>query len=105
MSLRAPQNAAEAKFQYCNYGYDKSKYSSFEDCMKRHESKFTPLPSQRESVGEKDPSGAPLPNDPSNPVSEVEGLFGVRMSKGQKWAWVIGITLAIYGVTYYVNKK
>ena len=39
------------------------------------------------------------------PVSEVEGLFGVRMSKGQKWAWVIGITLAIYGVTYYVNKK
>jgi hypothetical protein len=49
--------------------------------------------------------GAPLPNDSSNPVSEVEGLFGVRMSKGQKWAWVIGITLAIYGVTYYVNKK
>jgi hypothetical protein len=82
MALRAPQNAAEAKFQYCNYGYDKSKYSSFEDCMKRHESKFSPPP-----------------------VSEVEGLFGVRMSKGQKWAWVIGITLAIYGVTYYVNKK
>jgi hypothetical protein len=101
MALRAPQNAAEAKFQYCNYGYDKSKYSSFEDCMKRHESKFSPPPPQDKKTME----GAPLPNDPSNPVSEVEGLLGVRMSKGQKWAWVIGITLAIYGVTYYVNKK
>lgn len=49
---------------------------------------------------------ASLPKeDPSNPVSEVEGLFGVRMSKGQKWGWVIGITLALYGVIYYVNKK
>jgi hypothetical protein len=45
------------------------------------------------------------PEDTTNPKSEIEGLFGVRMSKGQKWAWVIGITLAIYGVTYYVNKK
>ena len=101
MALRAPQNAAEAKFQYCNYGYDKSKYSSFEDCMKRHESKFSPpSPQNKETM-----QGAPLPNNSSNPVSEVEGLFGVRLSKGQKWAWVIGITLAIYGVTYYVNKK
>ena len=104
MAERAPQNAAEAKFQYCNYGYDKSKYSSFEDCMKRHESKFSPPPQDKKTM-EKTMEGAPLPNDSSNPVSEVEGLFGVRMSKGQKWAWVIGITLAIYGVTYYVNKK
>jgi hypothetical protein len=49
---------------------------------------------------------ASLPKeDPTNPVSEVEGLLGVRMSKTQKWAWVIGITLAIYGVTIYLNKK
>jgi hypothetical protein len=27
------------------------------------------------------------------------------MSKGQKWAMVIGITLALYGVTIYLNKK
>ena len=106
MSLRAPQNAAEAKWQYCNYGYDKSKYSSFEDCMKRHESKFTPLPSQKESVGEKDPSGAPLPKvDPTNPESQFEYLLGMRMSKTQKWAVVIGATLAIYGFAYYMNKK
>jgi hypothetical protein len=59
------------------------------------------LPQDKKTEG-----GAPLPKeDPKNPVSEVEGLFGVRMSKSQKWAWVIGITLAIYGVTYYVNKK
>ena len=50
----------------------------------------------------KSKQNAPLP---SNPVSEVEGLFGVRMSKAQKWALVIGITLALYGVTIYVNKK
>lgn len=46
--------------------------------------------------------GAHLPN---NPVSEVEALTGTRMTKGQKWAWVIGITLALYGVTIYLNKK
>lgn len=49
---------------------------------------------------------APLPKqDPTNPVSEVEALTGTRMTKGQKWAWVIGITLALYGVTIYLNKK
>jgi hypothetical protein len=59
------------------------------------------LPQDKKTEG-----GAPLPKeDPKNPVSEVEGLFGVRLTKKQKWAWVIGITLAIYGVTYYVNKK
>jgi hypothetical protein len=52
--------------------------------------------------GKKSEQGAPLPN---NPVSEVEGLFGIRMTKGQKWAAVIGITLALYGVTIYLNKK
>jgi hypothetical protein len=36
MSLRAPQNAGEAKFQYCNYGYDRNKYTSFDDCMKNY---------------------------------------------------------------------
>lgn len=103
MSLRAPQNAAEAKFQYCNYGYDKTKYSSFGDCMKRHVSNFTPLPSTQKP----EPTQTkPEPKqDPTNPVSEVEGLFGVRMTKGQKWAAVIGITLALYGVTIYLNKK
>ena len=55
-----------------------------------------PLPSQTK----------PEPKqDPTNPVSEVEGLTGVRMTKGQKWAAVIGITLALYGVTIYLNKK
>ena len=102
MALRAPQNAAEAKFQYCNYGYDKSKYSSFADCMKRHESKFTPPPPQNKETMQ----GIPLPKeDPKNPISEVEGLFGVRLTKKQKWAWVIGITLGIYGLAYYMNKK
>lgn len=58
-----------------------------------------PVPPPQDKKSEQ---GAPLP---TNPVSEVEGLFGVRMSKGQKWAMVIGITLALYGVTIYLNKK
>ena len=33
MSLQAPQNIAEQKFQYCNYGFDKSKFRDFNDCM------------------------------------------------------------------------
>ena len=66
--------------------------------QKKYGDKFSPPPPQ----DNKSKQNAPLP---SNPVSEVEGLFGVRMSKGQKWALVIGITLALYGVTIYVNKK
>jgi hypothetical protein len=66
--------------------------------QKKYGDKFSPPPPQ----DKKSEQGAPLP---TNPVSEVEGLFGVRMSKAQKWALVIGITLALYGVTIYVNKK
>jgi hypothetical protein len=66
--------------------------------QKKYGDKFSPPPPQ----DKKSEQGAPLP---TNPASEVEGLFGVRMSKGQKWALVIGITLALYGVTIYVNKK
>jgi len=68
------------------------KYNPFGNIQK-------PVPPPQDKKSEQ---GAPLP---TNPVSEVEGLFGVRMSKGQKWALVIGITLALYGVTIYLNKK
>jgi len=33
MSVRPPQTKEEQKFQHCNYGYDTSKYKSFDDCM------------------------------------------------------------------------
>jgi len=66
----------------------------------RLEKPSTPPPQDKKSE-----QGAPLPTNPTKPASEVEGLFGVRMSKAQKWALVIGITLALYGVTIYVNKK
>lgn len=36
MSLQAPKSCGEAVFQYCNYGYDKTKYSSYQDCISRH---------------------------------------------------------------------
>jgi hypothetical protein len=37
MSLFAPRTKGEEKFQYCNYGYDKSKYKSFDDCMANYD--------------------------------------------------------------------
>lgn len=69
--------------------------------QKKYPNKFPPPPPQ----DKKSEQGVPLPTNPTNPASEVEGLFGVRMSKAQKWALVIGITLALYGVTIYLNKK
>lgn len=34
MSQFAPKDCKEAAWQYCNYGFDKTKYSSQNDCMK-----------------------------------------------------------------------
>lgn len=42
MSLYAPQTKEEGKFQYCNYGYDKTKFKSFEDCMTNYNKVFYP---------------------------------------------------------------
>lgn len=36
MSLFPARTPEEAKFQYCNYGYDKDLYTSFDDCMARY---------------------------------------------------------------------
>ena len=33
MSLRAATTPEESIWQYCNYGYDKTKYTSQEDCI------------------------------------------------------------------------
>jgi hypothetical protein len=68
--------------------------------QKKYGDKFSPPPQDKKSE-----QGAPLPNDPKNPVSEVEGLFGLRLTKAQKWAWVIGLTAVLWGVTYYTSKK
>jgi hypothetical protein len=68
--------------------------------QKKYGDKFSPPPPQ----DKKSEQGIPT-NDPSNPESQIEYLFGTRMTKKQKWAWVIGITLGIYGVAYYINKK
>jgi hypothetical protein len=34
MSLMPAKTCEEAAFNYCNYGYDKSKYSSRDECLK-----------------------------------------------------------------------
>lgn len=37
MSLHAPLNKAEQKFQYCNYGFDPNKFRDFNDCMANYD--------------------------------------------------------------------
>jgi hypothetical protein len=43
--------------------------------------------------------------DLTNPVSEVEALFNIRMSKGQKWAWFLGLTAVFWTLIYNTSKK
>jgi hypothetical protein len=35
MSLVGPKNCKDSVMQYCNYGFDKSKYSSADDCRSK----------------------------------------------------------------------
>ena len=81
MAILAPRNAQEAKWQYCNYGY-KAKYTSFEDCMARH---------GKDTAKEDDP--------------QPETILGNELTNGQKWTWVIGLTLAAYGLIYWSQKQ
>jgi hypothetical protein len=81
MAILAPRNAQEAKFQYCNYGY-RAKYTSFEDCMARH---------GKDIAKEQEP--------------KVETILGNDLTSTQKWAWVIGLTLAAWGLIYWSEKQ
>ena len=82
MSLFAPRNEGEAKFQYCNYGYDKSKYTSFEDCMAKY---------GKDTAKQDEP--------------QPETTLGNGLTNGQKWTWVIGLTLAAWGLIYWSQKQ
>ena len=37
MSQFKPKTAEEGKFQYCNYGFNKDLFTSFDDCMNRYD--------------------------------------------------------------------
>jgi hypothetical protein len=82
MSLFAPRTEGEGKFQYCNYGYDKTKYTSFEDCMAKY-GKDTTIKDE----------------------SKVETILGNGLTNGQKMTWVIGLTLAAWGLIYWSQKQ
>jgi hypothetical protein len=70
--------------------------------QKKYGDKFSPPPPPDKKTME----GAPLPtNDPTNPESQFEYLLGIRMTKKQKWAVVIGGTLALWALLIYSNKK
>lgn len=55
MSLyfNANQTCEGSNFEYCNYGYDESIYSSFEDCLSRRNSNCS-APSSSKSKLDKD---------------------------------------------------
>jgi hypothetical protein len=36
---------------------------------------------------------------------KVETILGNDLTNSQKWAWVIGLTFAIWGVIYWSEKK
>jgi hypothetical protein len=42
MSLRPAETKEEGKFQYCSYGYDRTKFKSFDDCMTNYNKVFYP---------------------------------------------------------------
>ena len=42
MSLRPAETKEEGKFQYCSYGYDTTKFKSFDDCMTNYNKVFYP---------------------------------------------------------------
>lgn len=82
MSLFPPRTEGERKFQYCNYGYDRAKYTSFEDCMAKY---------GKDTVKQDEP--------------QPETTLGNGLTNGQKWTWVIGLTLAAYGLIYWSQKQ
>jgi hypothetical protein len=40
MAIAPPKNKNEAIFQYCNYGYDGTKFKDFNDCMLNYDKVF-----------------------------------------------------------------
>ena len=88
MSLFAPTTEGEGKFQYCNYGYDRAKYTSFEDCMARY-GKDSLLIENIEKKTEPQP----------------ETILGNGLTNSQKWAWVIGLSFAAWALIYWSEKK
>ena len=88
MSLFAPRTEGEAKFQYCNYGYDKSKYTSFEDCMAKY-GKDSLVIETTEKKEEPQP----------------ETTLGNGLTKAQKMYWFVGLTLAAWGLLYWSQKQ
>jgi hypothetical protein len=80
------------------------KYNPFGSIVAKNDPRYN---QQKPSLPNKDPKtpqGIPT-NDPTNPESQFEYLLGIRMTKKQKWAVVIGGTLALWALLIYSNKK
>ena len=98
MSILAPRNAQEAKFQYCNYGYA-AKYKSREDCMANYEKDTQNAIELAKSLL------ASRDNTTIKDEPKPETILGNDLTNPQKWAWVIGLTLAAWGLIYWSQKQ
>jgi hypothetical protein len=97
MSLKPATSCKEGVEQYCNYGYDKNLYSSYEDCMSKK---------MQECDTTGDNSAQPLSDSELNENVKQGECYGVsplrvRCWKNEyKWAAIIGGTLALYYILH-----
>lgn len=115
MSLRAPTTFQEARFQYCNYGYDKSKFTSREDCM----TNYNPSPAvYTKPDNSRFIKSRPKPTYPSNILEDKKAIeiakkeadkFEAELKASnknrQKNIMYIGGALIIGAALYFYYKK
>ena len=96
MSLLPATSCKEGVQQYCNYGYDKNLYSSYEDCMSKKMQEC-------DSSGD---SAQPLSDSELKEIGKQSECYGVSplrvscWSNGQKWTAIIGGTLVLYYILH-----
>lgn len=104
MSLKPATSCKEGVWQYCNYGYDKTLYSSYEDCMSK---KMQECPTDEFEVicndGTKDVSNgvvAPCLNHGGEKHGTGLLIANKDLTSTQKWGLVVGLTLVAYFILY-----
>jgi hypothetical protein len=109
MSLYAPRTKEQAKFQYCNYGYDKNKYTSFDDCMANYGKvdgvKITPTPlNQGKTFVEGGVVGEPSPTR-TEPTPNTDANNILNNKHNTSTYFIIGVAIVIGYLIYKKIKK
>ena len=101
MSIRAARTKEEAIFQYCNYGYDKSKYTSREDCMSRYNpsQKFNEPVIKEQVISQ---PNQPQSNTEDKKFTEEQKKLGAALVK-TSFFWGLGIGALITVIIYKIR--